>query len=61
MHLEVTDEQSEALIRELSNIVTSWVPPIVTLEEILGMMRPEPARPAPLPAMALRDAEQGAR
>jgi hypothetical protein len=52
-HLELTDEQTEALIRELSQIIDGdrhpLSPRIRVLKEILGMVRPEPARPAPLP------------
>jgi hypothetical protein len=52
-HLELTDEQTEALIRELSQIIENdrypLSPRIRVLKEILGMLRPEPARPAPLP------------
>ena len=52
-HLELTDEQTEALVRGLSQIIDGdrypLSPRIVVLKEILGMMRPEPARPAPLP------------
>ena len=52
-HLELTDEQTEALIRELSQIIDGdryrLSPHIRVLKEILGMLRPEPARPAPLP------------
>ena len=53
MNLELTDAQKEALIRELSQIVQNdrypLSPRIVALKEILGQLRPEPARPAPLP------------
>jgi hypothetical protein len=53
MYLELTDEQTEALIRALSQIIENdrypLSPPIVALKEVLGMLRPEPARPAPLP------------
>jgi hypothetical protein len=53
MNLELTDEQAEALIRELSSIIQNHryplSPRIVALKEILGMLQPEPARPAPLP------------
>jgi hypothetical protein len=53
MHLELTDEQTEALIRELSHTIDGdrypLSPRIVALKEILGQLRPEPARPAPLP------------
>jgi hypothetical protein len=53
MHLELTDEQTEALIRELSQLIDGdrypLSPGIRVLKEILGMMRPEPERPAPLP------------
>jgi hypothetical protein len=52
MHLELTDEQTEALIRELSQIIDGdrypLSPRIKVLKEILGMLRPEPAR-EPLP------------
>ena len=52
MHLELTDEQAGALVRELSLIVQNdrypLSPRIVALREILDMLRPEPARPAPL-------------
>src|SRR5580692_10510023 len=47
MHLELTDEQTEALIRELSHTINGdrypLSPRIVALKEILGMLRPEPA------------------
>jgi hypothetical protein len=53
MHLDPTDDQTEALIRELRNIIQNdrylLSPRIVVLKEILGMLQPEPARPAPLP------------
>jgi hypothetical protein len=53
MHLELTDEQTEALILELSQIIegdlTPSVPVSWRLKEILGMRRPELAQPAPLP------------
>jgi hypothetical protein len=53
MNLELTDEQAEALIRELSLIIEydryRLSPHIRALKEILGMLRPEPARPAPMP------------
>jgi hypothetical protein len=52
MHLELTDEQTEALIRELSKIIDGdrypLSPCIVVLKEILGILRPEPLR-EPLP------------
>jgi hypothetical protein len=44
--------RDESLIRELSQIVQNRYPlslRIVVLNEILGQLRPEPARPAPLP------------
>ena len=53
MHLELTDEQTEALIRELSQLIDGdrypLSPRIAVLKDILGMVRPEPALPAPLP------------
>jgi hypothetical protein len=53
MNLELNDVQTEVLIRELHNIVQNdrypLSPRIRVLKEILGMMRPEPARPTPLP------------
>jgi hypothetical protein len=53
-HLELTDEKTEALTRELSQIIENdrypLSPRIVALKEILGQLRPEPAPPrAPLP------------
>jgi hypothetical protein len=52
MDLKLTDEQTEALIRELSLIIEydryRLSPRIVALKEILGMLRPEPARVEPL-------------
>jgi hypothetical protein len=52
MHLELTDEQTEALIRELSKIIDGdrypLSPRIAALKEILGQLRPEPER-EPLP------------
>jgi hypothetical protein len=52
MQLELTDEQTEALIRELSRIIQNdrypFSPRIRVLKEILGMLRPEPERD-PLP------------
>ena len=52
MILELTDEQTEALIWELSQIVQNdrypLSPRIVALKEILGQLRPEPTRPEPL-------------
>jgi hypothetical protein len=48
MHLELTDEQTEALIRELSRIIDGdrypFSPRIVALKEILGQLLPEPQR-----------------
>ena len=52
MNLDLNDVQTEALIRELSNIVQNdrypLSPRIVTLREILGQLRAEPER-QPLP------------
>jgi hypothetical protein len=46
MNFKLTDEQTEALIRELSQIVQNdrypLSPRIVVLKEILGQLRPEP-------------------
>jgi hypothetical protein len=51
MNLELTDEQTEALTRELSQIQNDrypfFSPRIRVLKDILGQLRPE--RPAPLP------------
>ena len=48
MNLELTDEQTEALIRELPQIIDGdrypLSPRIVALKEILGILRPEPER-----------------
>jgi hypothetical protein len=50
---KLTDEQTEALIRELSQIIQNdrypFSPRIRALKDILGQLRPEPDRPAPLP------------
>ena len=50
MKLELNDVQTQALIQELDHIVRNdrypLSPRIVTLKEILGMLRPEPARSA---------------
>ena len=51
-HLELNDPQTEALIRELDEIIRNdryfLSPRIVVLKEILAMLRPESERPAPL-------------
>lgn len=53
MDLKLTDEQAAALIRELNNMVQNdrypLSPRIVTLKEILSMLRSEPARAAAPP------------
>jgi len=55
MHLELTNEQTEALIRELSRTIDGdrypLSPRIVTLKEILGKLQPEPERRAPPPPL----------
>jgi hypothetical protein len=60
MHLELTDEHTEALIRELTHIIDGdryrLSPHIRALKEILGQLRPEPAREAAAPTTALRAA-----
>lgn len=53
MNLELTDEQTEALTRELSQIIQNdrspFSPRIRVLKDILGQLRPEPrTRPLPL-------------
>jgi hypothetical protein len=63
MNLELTDEPTEALIREIDQIVRNdryfHGPRIRVLRDILGKLRPEPARPIAAPAAELRAAEQG--
>jgi len=53
MNLELNDVQAEALSRELSHLIENdrypLSPRIVALKEILGMLRPEPARLTPQP------------
>ncbi len=48
-NLELNDAQTEALIRELDEIIRNdryfLSPRIVVLKEILAMLRPEPDRP----------------
>jgi hypothetical protein len=55
MNLELTDEQTDALMRELSLIIEydryRLSPHIRVLREILGQLRPEPAREPPLPRL----------
>ena len=55
MHLELNDEQAEALIRELHNIIQNdryfLSPRVRVLKEILGKLRPEPERHEPLPPL----------
>jgi hypothetical protein len=55
MNLALTDEQTEALTRELSQIIQNDRYPfslrIRVLKDILGQLRPEPAREAPLPPL----------
>jgi hypothetical protein len=50
MNLELNDVQAEVLIRELHSIIQNdrypLSPRIVALREILGKLRPEPARAA---------------
>jgi hypothetical protein len=52
MHLDLTDEEAAALIRELHEIIESdrypFSPRIRTLRAILNKLRPKPAR-EPLP------------
>jgi hypothetical protein len=52
MNLELTDEQTEALLRELSQIIDNdrypFSPRIRTLKEIRAKIRPHPPR-EPLP------------
>jgi hypothetical protein len=53
MHLDLTDEQAAALIRELHDIIESnrylFSLRIRTLRTILSKLRPEPVREPPLP------------
>jgi hypothetical protein len=50
---ELTDEQTQGLVQLLSQTIEEDRHPlsarIVTLKEILGQLRPEPERQAPLP------------
>jgi hypothetical protein len=52
MHLDLSDDETAALIREFHDIIESdkfpFSPRIRTLRAILGKLRPEPA-PEPLP------------
>lgn len=54
MYLELTDEQTDALIRELRNIIQNdrypLSPRIVVLREILKWLRPEPELDPPPPS-----------
>ena len=54
MNLDLNDQQTDTLIRELSSVIQNdrypLSPRIVALKEILAMMRPEPER-EPLPPL----------
>jgi len=60
MHLDLNDEQTELLIRELSQLIADdryfLGHRARVLKEILGKLRPEPEPAAPLPP--LRNFEQ---
>jgi hypothetical protein len=64
VYLELTDEQSDALIHEQRAIVQNDRYPlslrIVTLKEILGLLRPEPER-QPLPPRRHYEPPSGGR
>jgi hypothetical protein len=53
MNLDLTDAEAEALAQELAGLINRdrypLSPRIRLLEEILGKLRPEPARPAASP------------
>ena len=55
MNLELTNEQSEALVRVLSRTIDGdrypLSPRIVVLKDILAKLRPEPTPAAPLPPL----------
>lgn len=55
MNLELNDEQTELLIRELSQLIDNdryfLGPRARVLKEILGKLRPEPAPATPLPPL----------
>ena len=55
MHLELNDEQTEVLIRELAQLIDNdryfLGPRVRVLKEILGKLRPEPERHEPLPQL----------
>ena len=55
MNLELTDEETEALLRELNEIVENdrfqFSPRIRTLRSIRNKIRPEPKAKAPPPPM----------
>ena len=54
-NLALNDVQTQALIRELDEVIRNdrcfLSPRIVVLKEILAMPRPEPEPPAPLPPL----------
>ena len=55
MHLELSDEQTEVLIRELAQLIDNdrypLSPRVTVLKDIPSKLKPEPARPAPLPPL----------
>jgi hypothetical protein len=58
MNLELTDEQTNAMIRELSQLIESdrypLSPRIVALKEILGQLRPRARTRATAPSEGVR-------
>jgi hypothetical protein len=64
MNLELSDEQTAALTRELHDIVENdhypFSPRIRTLREILNKLRPEPKR-EPLPELKRYEPPRGGR
>jgi hypothetical protein len=62
-HLELSDEEADALAQELHDVVESdkypFSPRIQTLRGILNRLRPEPTRPAPLPPMVYAPPTKG--
>jgi hypothetical protein len=65
MNVQLNALQAEVLIRELSQIIQNdrypLSPRIRVLTEILGMLRPEPPRPEPLPPQRHYEPPRGGR
>ena len=63
MHLELNDEQTEVLIRELAQLIDNdryfLGPRVRVLKEILGKLRPEPSATSRCPRYGITSRRRG--